>query len=78
MVDVIICEDDPYFFLQYPEYDSGFAATPGSNASTPEEYLKSLAPSFLKYDFEGRVIRLDTFSKVGQLRGILICGVIGI
>ncbi|KIM94765.1 hypothetical protein OIDMADRAFT_172496 [Oidiodendron maius Zn] len=61
--DVIICEDDPYFFLQYPEYDSGFAATPGSNASTPEEYLKSLAPSFLKYDFEGRVIRLDTFSK---------------
>lgn len=41
--DVIIVEDDPYYFLTYDE--------------------KPL-PSFLSMDVEGRVIRLDSFSKV--------------
>ncbi|PYH91571.1 aromatic aminotransferase Aro8 [Aspergillus ellipticus CBS 707.79] len=44
--DIIIVEDDPYSFIQYPE-----------------QFLSSLAPSFLKYDYQGRVIRLESFSK---------------
>ncbi|GAA5900164.1 hypothetical protein JCM5296_001475 [Sporobolomyces johnsonii] len=58
--DVIICEDDPYYCLQYPTYLLGDQPT-SAKASTPEEY--KLAPSFLQFDYQGRVIRLDTFSK---------------
>jgi DNA-binding transcriptional MocR family regulator len=60
--DIIICEDDPYSFLQFPAYIHGREST--LNPTTPQEYLDSLVPSFLKYDTQGRVIRLDTFSKV--------------
>lgn len=59
--DVIICEDDPYCFLQYAAYLYGDASP--SAKSTLDSYLPSLAPSFLKYDTQGRVIRLETFSK---------------
>jgi hypothetical protein len=60
--DIIICEDDPYSFLQFPAYN--LEGTTSLNSATPQEYLASLVPSFLKYDMQGRVIRLDTFSKV--------------
>ncbi|GAA5865835.1 hypothetical protein JCM1840_006268 [Sporobolomyces johnsonii] len=60
--DVIICEDDPYYCLQYPTYLLGDQPT-SAEASTPEEYKHSLSPSFLQFDYQGRVIRLDTFSK---------------
>jgi aromatic amino acid aminotransferase I len=60
--DIIICEDDPYSFLQFPSYTLGEPSTP--SLATPAEYLSSLAPSFLELDTQGRVIRLDTFSKV--------------
>ncbi|KAJ7115875.1 pyridoxal phosphate-dependent transferase [Mycena epipterygia] len=60
--DLIIVEDDPYFYQQ--------ASAPYSRSSarvakkqTDEEWLNSLVPSFLQFDYEGRVIRLDTFSK---------------
>ncbi|KAH8593854.1 pyridoxal phosphate-dependent transferase [Bisporella sp. PMI_857] len=59
--DIIIAEDDPYFFLQFPVYKLGESSDP-----TPipqEEFVKSLVPSFLEFDTQGRVIRLDTFSK---------------
>ncbi|KAH8753174.1 pyridoxal phosphate-dependent transferase [Hyaloscypha sp. PMI_1271] len=59
--DIIICEDDPYSFLQFPAYIHGGEAA--LNPTTPQEYLDSLVPSFLKCDTQGRVIRLDTFSK---------------
>lgn len=63
--DVVICEDDPYYFLQYPDYDrtSGTYDPVESQPTSPTEYLQSLAPTFLKFDYEGRVIRLETFSK---------------
>lgn len=32
-------------------------------ALDPEDFRKSLVPSFLKFDYQGRVIRLDTYSK---------------
>ncbi|RDW63255.1 hypothetical protein BP6252_10800 [Coleophoma cylindrospora] len=60
--DIIICEDDPYSFLQYPDYQTGTTDLV-YEAVTPNVYKASLAPSFLAYDYQGRVIRLDTFSK---------------
>ncbi|WIA37188.1 hypothetical protein OEZ86_014142 [Tetradesmus obliquus] len=49
--DLIILEDDAYFWLQYPQ---GPEAVPGLN----------LRPGFLSIDVDGRVIRLDTLSKL--------------
>ncbi|KAH8204509.1 hypothetical protein TruAng_001283 [Truncatella angustata] len=59
---VIIVEDDPYFFLQYPEFDLSATSTEYKAASN-DEYLSSLIPSFLHVDYQGRVIRLESFSK---------------
>ncbi|KAI0357952.1 L-tyrosine:2-oxoglutarate aminotransferase [Trametes cingulata] len=44
--DLVIIEDDPYYFLQYDKSTSHF----------PE--------SFLSMDVDGRVIRIDSFSKI--------------
>ncbi|KAK4052449.1 hypothetical protein OIV83_002251 [Microbotryomycetes sp. JL201] len=57
--DVIIVEDDPYSALQFAEY------TPGAEPKVPtaEEFKSSMVPSFLKFDYQGRVIRLESFSK---------------
>ncbi|ODV89891.1 hypothetical protein CANCADRAFT_20637, partial [Tortispora caseinolytica NRRL Y-17796] len=49
--DLIIIEDDPYFFIQF-----------GGPKKTG--FFDSLIPSFLNIDTDGRVIRLDTFSKM--------------
>lgn len=56
--DVIICEDDPYYFLQMPVYRSP------SEREESDATDASLSPSFLKFDEDGRVIRLESFSKV--------------
>lgn len=66
--DIVIIEDDPYWYLQYPsalshrpkqaEEDEEFRSR-----STGFAFLDSLVPSYLSVDVEGRVIRLDTFSK---------------
>ncbi|TFY60507.1 hypothetical protein EVG20_g7392 [Dentipellis fragilis] len=64
--DVIIVEDDPYFFLQVGPYvpKSERVAEPNLPAGDEvKQFINSLAPSFLKIDYQGRVIRLDTFSK---------------
>ena len=86
MVDVIIVEDDPYYFLQMPQYvPKETRITSASPFDTDEDnYLRSLVPSYLRqvkhstsalectdhchrFDRQGRVIRLDTFSKVHAL-----------
>ena len=51
--DLIIIEDDLYYFLQY--------AAP-SHATTPAE--TPFARSFLSLDTDGRVVRVDSFSKI--------------
>ncbi|OHF02887.1 hypothetical protein CORC01_01645 [Colletotrichum orchidophilum] len=59
--DIIIVEDDPYYFLQYPSYGSSV-----ETSSIPKpipEFLNTLVPTFLSMDTQGRVIRLDSFSK---------------
>ena len=49
-----IVEDDAYYYMQHR------AADP--NATVPG--LSGLGPSFLSMDTDGRVVRLDTFSKL--------------
>ena len=97
--DIIIVEDDPYWYLQYPSANTSSlqhrghpinhdAARPGdpywsnrepaffnnkwhpppvatqaSWRSSGYEFLDSLVPSYLSIDYQGRVVRLDTFSK---------------
>ncbi|KAH8650026.1 pyridoxal phosphate-dependent transferase [Xylariales sp. PMI_506] len=60
--DIIIVEDDPYFFLQYPEFDLNEHASE-YKAAPNDEFVASLVPSFLQFDYQGRVIRLESFSK---------------
>lgn len=67
--DVVIIEDDPYWYLQYPSANGSSkteAATsnrPASRKSSGYAFLDSLVPSYLSVDYQGRVVRLDTFSK---------------
>ena len=83
--DVIIIEDDPYWYLQYPTSTARNTTTVGHKDNVsfnpdvemfangepkPEgwkssgyDFLDSLVPSSLSIDTDGRVIRLDTFSK---------------
>lgn len=72
--DIIIVEDDPYWYLQYPsaathEAESRGLSTPRLTLthkpvkSSGYEFIDSLVPSYLSVDTDGRVIRLDTFSK---------------
>lgn len=64
--DIIIVEDDPYYFLQSGEYHRSeqkrSAALPNKTESDAE-FLASLVPSYLHLDYQGRVVRIDTFSK---------------
>ncbi|KAF8311286.1 PLP-dependent transferase [Clavulina sp. PMI_390] len=73
--DVIIIEDDPYHFLQSGPYIRPDARlNTYATEVTDQDWLASLAGSFVRYDYQGRVIRLDTFSKVigpGGRLGIL-------
>ncbi|KAK5088136.1 hypothetical protein LTR05_002353 [Lithohypha guttulata] len=104
--DVLIAEDDPYFYIQFPHAANDFSQkhrngqivsmnhfaennlnyqtslrvpvrgiVKNSNGypctttrmrkgkSSGSEFLDSLVPSYLSIDVDGRVIRMDTFSK---------------
>jgi DNA-binding transcriptional MocR family regulator len=72
--DVIIIEDDPYWYLQFPSATGKEAEARGLAAPRVQErhkfdkssgfpFLDSLVPSYLNVDYDGRVVRLDTFSK---------------
>jgi aromatic amino acid aminotransferase I / 2-aminoadipate transaminase len=54
-------EDEPYYFLQMAPYTSQSEAIPEQS----NEDL--LIPSFLSMDADGRVLRLDSLSKVLHL-----------
>ncbi|KAI9148821.1 Aromatic amino acid aminotransferase [Paramyrothecium foliicola] len=60
--DIVIVEDDPYYFLQFPGYEPTKSEI-AFNAKPTAEFLKDLVPSFLSMDKQGRVIRLESFSK---------------
>jgi DNA-binding transcriptional MocR family regulator len=76
--DILIIEDDPYWYLQYPKANKLSVEARGKPVSVNHPvnhnynagkktsgypFLDSLVPSYLTIDTDGRVIRLDTFSK---------------
>ena len=66
--DIIIIEDDPYWYLQYPsamkpENPLAQLQDLAPKAKSGFPFLDSLIPSYLSIDADGRVVRLDTFSK---------------
>nr|XP_031862786.1 uncharacterized protein CI109_001798 [Kwoniella shandongensis]KAA5529858.1 hypothetical protein CI109_001798 [Kwoniella shandongensis] len=74
--DIIICEDEPYYCLFSGEWTPKGAtyeksivaqrledAEKEEGAEGNEAFIKALPPSFLAFDTDGRVIRMDTFSK---------------
>ena len=61
--DLLMLEDDPYFFLQMNPYGSKTLTSPDRSLDG-QAYLDSLTPSYLSIDTEGRVIHCDSFSKV--------------
>ncbi|KAK8140122.1 aromatic amino acid aminotransferase [Apiospora sp. TS-2023a] len=77
--DVFIFEDEPYYFLQMQPYQKGgsngtttTAAAAKANGETSgssgdadvEAFMRTLIPSMLSMDTDGRVMRHDSFSKV--------------
>lgn len=61
--DLYIVEDEPYYFLQMQAY-TGPSAPDVPPPSSHEDFLHQLVPSYLSMDTDGRVMRLDSFSKV--------------
>lgn len=68
--DIIIVEDEPYYALyadpwvsrKHPkQFGARYADVEHHKDSkdTDEEFLKKLPPSYLKFDYQGRVIRMD-------------------
>jgi aromatic amino acid aminotransferase I len=61
--NIYIIEDEPYYFLQMQPY-TGLNAPDVPPPASHAVFLKSLVPSYLSMDIDGRVMRLDSFSKV--------------
>ena len=61
--DLYILEDEPYYFLQMQPY-TGPNAPDVPPPASHKEFLDSLVPSLLSMDVDGRVMRMDSFSKV--------------
>jgi aromatic amino acid aminotransferase II len=63
--DFIIVEDDPYGYLTLPPFLKPEGVLKLDLFLTVEEYLaKHLVPSYLNLDTSGRVVRIETFSKL--------------
>ncbi|CEJ60633.1 hypothetical protein PMG11_09201 [Penicillium brasilianum] len=63
--NLFIIEDDPYYFIQLPVYQPGGAAIAATAPITSvEKYVETLIPSYLRLDTDGRVLRMDSFSKI--------------
>ena len=60
--DLYIIEDDPYYFIQLEGRTAG--SDSGTTTRSAEEYLCGLSPSYLSLDISGRVVRMDTSSKI--------------
>lgn len=61
----VIIEDDPYGYLSLGEAEKPDLENLQNHHLLVDDYLKkSLVPSYLTLDTEGRVLRLETFSKV--------------
>ncbi|KAM9904831.1 hypothetical protein OXX79_002500 [Metschnikowia pulcherrima] len=62
--DFAIIEDDPYGYLTLPPYKESEVKT-GPPSLEIDDYLKNhLTPSYITIDTSGRVLRVETFSKL--------------
>lgn len=61
--DILIVEDEPYYFLQTGEYVDKTQRKEVKFANH-QEFIDSLATSFLSLDTDGRVIRMESYSKI--------------
>lgn len=70
---VYILEDDPYYFIQMPPYKSSLLPLDEKQSLEPEtdsfptsveQFARALIPSYLSIDTDGRVFRMDSFSKI--------------
>ncbi|KAG6041565.1 hypothetical protein E4U41_003581 [Claviceps citrina] len=61
--DLFIVEDEPYYFLQMQPY-AGRGQTDVPRPASVEDFVSSLIPTFVSMDVDGRVLRMDSFSKV--------------
>ncbi|KAF7557452.1 hypothetical protein G7Z17_g655 [Cylindrodendrum hubeiense] len=57
--DLYIIEDDPYYF-----FNLGESLDSEDGPTTPEVFLSRLPPSYLSLDTSGRVLRMDSVSKI--------------
>lgn len=65
--DLVIVEDDPYLFLSLGtliDDTKTNSTTKNGDVGGPIDYCSSLSPSFLSIDRSGRVVRLDSVSKI--------------
>ncbi|THW11499.1 putative aromatic aminotransferase Aro8 [Aureobasidium pullulans] len=62
--DLFLLEDDPYYYLQMNPFTGSTEYNPPSEPPSFEQYKSGLVPSFLSLDISGRVLRIDTFSKI--------------
>ncbi|KAG5777809.1 hypothetical protein H9Q73_008517 [Fusarium xylarioides] len=60
--NIFIIEDEPYYFIQMKPYTE--QGTDVTESETVDDFLNSLVPSYLSMDVDGRVLRMDSFSKV--------------
>jgi aromatic amino acid aminotransferase I / 2-aminoadipate transaminase len=61
--DVFIIEDEPYYFLQMEPY-AGRKEEPSPPPTSVGDFVSSLIPTYVSMDTDGRVMRMDSFSKV--------------
>lgn len=59
--DLYIIEDDPYYFFQFETLRH---TSPSPSSTDVDAFLGQLIPSYLSLDVSGRVLRLDSTSKV--------------
>lgn len=64
--DLFILEDEPYYFLQMDPFVSGRTHDVPSpfKPVAVADFLANLVPSYLSIDTSGRVLRMDSFSKI--------------
>ncbi|KAI6785848.1 Aromatic amino acid aminotransferase-like protein [Emericellopsis cladophorae] len=63
--DLFIIEDEPYYFLQMKTYPpEAQAAVAPSPPESVQDFVESLLPTLVSLDTDGRVLRMDSFSKV--------------
>ncbi|KAL7942336.1 pyridoxal phosphate-dependent transferase [Trichoderma barbatum] len=61
--DIFILEDEPYYFLQMQPY-TGRGQPDAPAPTNVEEFVSSLIPTYVSMDVDGRVMRMDSLSKV--------------